>query len=296
MKPLLPLLLLLAFFGEIAAQPEFEKNGFYIWKVSVPMQPSYITGKSRENMEPVLSKTGQKFRVVHIKNNLAVLRILDYTRSIKVADKENNLAFKIMPGFFVFNYFGDNSKFNSISKNKVNARRYEEDQAYFTVPAETISNDKLVLVDEISKASLTAGVINFPFKFRTQKGKGDFNGSFNFGAAIGLKFKHKTWRKFEYALVSGYSISNILLDSSNTNANQGKLASSNNYTAFSFSLGFLVQYEKVQAGIFIGWDRLNRLNHREFKWDYQGKPWFSVGFGFAIFSEQKATAPSSVEQ
>jgi hypothetical protein len=49
----------------------------------------------------------------------------------------------------------------------------------------------------------------------------------------------------------------------------------------------IYKYQKVQAGIFIGWDRIGKLNQREFKWQYQGKSWISVGFGFAIFSGQK---------
>jgi hypothetical protein len=73
------------------------------------------------------------------------------------------------------------------------------------------------------------------------------------------------------------------------------LASTNNFTAFSFSLGILAEYQRVQAGIFLGWDRIGKLNQREFDWQYQGKPWISVGFGFAIFSGQKEKTEKNPE-
>ncbi|MEM8907938.1 MAG: hypothetical protein AAGD05_08850, partial [Bacteroidota bacterium] len=135
--------------------------------------------------------------------------------------------------------------------------------------------------------SLAFGIINFPFKARFAEDRFDFSGAFNFGAAIGYKFKHKSYRKFNFSVLTGYSISTVVLDSVSVRQNAKDLSATNNFTAFSFSTGLLFEYEKVQAGIFLGWDFLNRINQDRYGWKYQGTPWLSVGFGYSIFSNEK---------
>ncbi len=255
------------------------KIGLYKWKEAVRIKPCSINGSS-DPIPEITSMVGQKFRVLHI-DSVAIIQILDYTKRGKSKTK------KVIPEtyFYKYNFKGDTSSYKRLSDDEVNSRIYGDNQAYFKVKEELI--DQYATKESTNVSSLGAGVINFPFKYRPQKGKTDFSGAFNFGAGIGYTFKHKSWRQYTHSIISGYSISNIVLDSSNTNKNQGKLASTNNFTAFSFSLGYLIQHQKVQAGIFIGWDWLNKINQNEFDWRYQGKPWISIGFGFAIFSEQK---------
>ena len=274
--------------------------GLYIWKQAVMIQPADVNGTALNNGatppvndQPIASKSGQKFRVLQLvsNNTLAVIQVLDYTEKNTKTRK-----YKATSDFYKYNFKGTAGLYTGLTDEAVNSRSYGTNQAYFTVPIGIITDETLAIKEDKIGGALAAGVINFPFKYRPQKGMADFSGAFNFGAGIGYKFPHKSWRQFSYSIMSGYSISNVVLDSSNSNKNQGKLASTNNFTAFSFSIGFLAEYQRVQAGIFLGWDRISKINQREFEWQYQGKSWISVGFGFAIFSAQKEEAATEQQQ
>lgn len=254
------------------------KLGGYFWSESVPMVESSLDGTTRGNM--VLSIKGQKFKIVNIINDGVILRVLDYPSG--------------SPNFQLYNFKGPIGVYNALSAQAKTSRNYGANQQFFFVEF-----DKVVLyaiTDEKIRGSLAVGVINFPFKLRLQQGEEDFSGAFNFGAGIGYTLPHRSYSKYQYSFISGYSISSVNLDNSSTRRNQAQLESSNNFTAFSFSIGFLIQYEKAQAGIFVGWDQINRINQEQFGWKYQGKTWLSVGFGYSIFSNEKKSGSSDEVQ
>jgi hypothetical protein len=238
------------------------RYGHFIWTQSVLLTPCDKNGKTDDNATPIISEVGQKFVVILIPKNStdAVITILKY----KNAEQQN-----------IYNLKG-------------------KDPAYFNVSFADL--DQSAIKDSKVNGSLALGVINFPFKYRAQKGLADFSGSFNFGVAIGYTFSHKSYSKWNFSLVSTYSISNIVLDSASATKNQARLVSSNNFTSFSFAFGGLLQYDKVQVGAFVGWDNLNRSNQLTYGWVYQGKPWISVGFGYSIFSFGKTTDATATSQ
>lgn len=289
MKNVLLILFLLLSFCVSAQDVSVKKIGRYSWEEAVMLQPCDFKGADEKDaggnvLPPVISLPGQGFRLLKvIDGGFAIIQILDYTQ--QAASAKDGKMYMPTINFFKYNFSGDSAAYSILKSEEANSRNYGNKQRYFKVGTSLIED--YAVKDSKIGGSLAAGVINFPFKYRPQKGNGDFSGAFNFGAGLGYKFPHKSWRQFTYSVLSGYSISNVVLDSSNANKNQGKLASSNNFTAFSFSLGVLAEYQRVQAGIFIGWDRIGKLNQREFEWQYQGKMWISVGFGFAIFSGQK---------
>lgn len=296
MKKLFFILLLFVTIGINGQNSSQTMIGLYRWNAVVFIQRSDFNGEAltdRGNSK-TFSIIGQKFRVLQTINNdaFAVIQILDYNKT-KGSAKEIEKNAKL---FYEYNFKGTANDYKALQNRDVDPGAYDDHQVYFTVPIVYITNEKIAIREDIVQGGLAAGVINFPFKYRPQRDKSDFSGAFNFGAGIGYKFRHKSWRQFTYSVISGYSISNIVMDSSNANKNQGKLASSNNYTAFSFSIGMLAEYQRVQAGIFLGWDKISRLNQREFDWQFQGKPWISVGFGFAIFSTQKEKGSKDQEQ
>ena len=47
-------------------------------------------------------------------------------------------------------------------------------------------------------------------------------------------------------------------------------------------VGLMIQYKKVQAGIYFGTDFIN--NQTFYQWNYQGKPWFAFGVGYQLFN------------
>lgn len=261
------------------------KPGLYAWKESVPMQPCRLSdgvnakGSDSKPLPLVVSLPGQKFRALKVINRHVIIKILDYTF------KEKD-TLKPLPDFFRYNFHGSQDTYKTFSRAGTDLRNYEDSQLYFKISVDTL--EAYAREEKMINGALTCGVISFPFKFRPQKIGQDFSGSFNFGAGIGYTFKHKSWRSYTLSLLSGYSISNTILDSSSTTKNQSSLSSTNNFTAFSFSLGIMTEYQnKIQAGIFIGWDRINRINNNQFNWQYQGKPWLSIGFGVAVFSKEK---------
>jgi len=273
--------------------------GAYKWTSRILMARCTITGELEKDSAGKdilqLSIAGQKFNVIddNTVKGFVIIKILDYTISIR--DSNGGRVITPTPNFFVFNYKREPEQYNKykgLAPSKATARDYTNDQIYFLVSTDNL--DTYAANDERVSWALSIGVLNFPFKYRIQRNNADFSGAFNFGAGIGFKLPHPVWQKFTYSILSGYSISNVALDSSSINitSNLDKLKSTNNFTAFSFSLGLLVEYEKVQAGFFIGWDRISKINDGTFGWKYQGKPWVSVGFGYSIFSNEKPKSPS----
>lgn len=283
MKKCIILLLVCLILTPLFAQTnDNSKIGLYKWKEAVLIKHCNIDGTEIPQPE-VITKSGQMFRVLKIiEGSEVIIQILDYTESITSGKRR---TYQPTADFFKYNFIGTTVDFDSLTEEQVISKNYGQRQAYFKVGITLI--DQHATKESYITGSLAAGVINFPFKYRPQKGNSDFSGSFNFGAGIGYTFKHKIYSPYTHSIISGYSISNIVLDASNVKKNQDKLETTNNFTAFSFSLGYLIQYQSVQAGIFIGWDRISKINHLEFDWQYQGKTWISVGFGLAIFSSQK---------
>jgi hypothetical protein len=223
--------------------------------------------------DEITSEPGQRFNVLRIVDSYAVIQVLDY--------QENGAP---TPKFFKYNFRGTPSDYKIVKETDVKARNYGDRQRYFRVDVaylDACASDQTQI-----GGSLAAGIISLPFKYRPQKNNSDFSGVFNLGTGLGYTFSHKKSAVFTHSAILGLSISTISLDSSNTNRNQGQLASINNFSAFSCSIGYMIQYDRVQAGVFFGIDQLSKINQRQFEWQYQSRPWISVGFGFAIFSTE----------
>lgn len=249
----------------VLGQSEKSYVGLYSWNEVVFLHPY-----NHESKDSITSIIGQKFRVLKIKDGSAIIQILNYK------DSTSN--------FFNYNFGGKPAEFKALPPEKRESKSYSSNQRYFIIDTNYI--DSYATKDVLIRSSISIGAINFPFKYRPQKKYQDFSGSFNFGVALGVNFEHKSWRRYTHSILTSYSISNVVLDSISITSNYSKLSSTNNFTAFSFAVGYLIQHEKIQAGVFIGCDRINRINQQQFGWKYQGKPWLSVAFGIAIFSPQ----------
>lgn len=264
------------------------KLGLFEWTNALPMQPSLLSGTNEVDgggnaVPPIVSVVGQKFRIIstNIAAQTAVIQVLDYTNWDK-----STKSYTAKNQFYSYNFKGTPAQYAGLAPGANPARNYGAYQRYFRVTFKDVEDNSQPATS--IGAGLAIGVINFPFKFRALNNPKDFTGAFNFGAGIGLKFPHRISSKFTNSLITGYSISSVILDASNVRRNEQSLENTNNFTAFSFSIGYLLEYERVQAGLFLGSDMLNRINQNQFGWKYQGIPWVSVGFGFAIFSKEEA--------
>lgn len=209
----------------------------------------------------------QYFNVINVVGSDAIIQFVDY----KLGD----------PNIFQYTFKGTPTEYDKLDATAANMSEFGDKQFFFKIPLQQLEDFAARKI----KGSPAIGVINYPFKLRLQPGKQDFSGSFNFGAAIGYTFEHRSDRDWTLSILSGYSISNLNIDSAAVNKHKPDLQATNNFTAFSISIGAMFTYHsKVQVGIFMGTDRLSRLNQQYFDWIYQGNPWFSVGFGYSIFS------------
>ncbi len=258
---------------------ELESN--YFWKREVVMEAVNLNGT--KTGEVVISLVGQKFRVISEKEegDKVLIRILNYK---KVDDPGSN--------FYKYNYgtkdlakasLMDSAK--ALSAQDFKTGTFGDYQKYFLVDKSNIL--KHATPYSVIDHSLALGFLNLPFKARIQKGKEDFSGTFNFGSAVGYKFKHYSYSPWAHNVVLGLSFSNVSLDSVSVSKNHEDLSETNEFTALSLSVGYMLEYKNVQVGIFLGWDHIDRKVQSNYDWDYQGKPWISLALGYSIFSKEE---------
>jgi hypothetical protein len=237
--------------------------GPYKWTVRVLMEEVNINGDTLSPRVKTESLPGQLFDVLLILKDDVLIKITPYSTTTSAATLTYNIK----------------------SPEPAGGTREKDNLRYFKVSKEILQT--YAVANSYILPSLTFGLLNFPFKYRTSfSGNGDFAGAFNFGAAIGISARKKSYKNRTFSFISGYSISNTVLNQSDVRRNEKDLVTANNYTSFSLSFGPMVEYNKIQVGAFIGFDFLNRLNQDRFGWRNQGKLWFSIGIGYTIFSKQ----------
>lgn len=274
-------------------------NGSYFWNAPVFIQQCEVDGTIKKggnpakDVSPIDAPKGQQFNVLGLYKDTSrssveyvIIRILDYTVSTNKTDKKNPRLtgdnIKPTPFFYKYNFEGDTSLQQTLSSEEVNAHYYKANQKYFRVERKVL--EEYATKDTKLIGSMAFGIVTLPFKYRIQKGKQDFSGSFNVSAAVGFTFARKEYRKSQYTILVGAGISNVTLDSASVSRNANNLSSSNNFSALTMMTGVVLTYEKVQVGVFMGVDRLGIQNNLTYGWRYQGDPWLSIGLGFSIFS------------
>lgn len=286
-----------SFLSPNAQNQEVSALGLYKWNGRVFMQPCDAKGTEIPNSDLIISESGQYFTILAVGKSTVepyyIIQISAYKdKKGKIENDEMTRTSSdfLKSKYFLYNYQETkDSSYKLRSKIPLNLSQLGSNQKFFKVSIEIVK-EKAIREDRIG-AGVAFGVMNFPFKFRLQNT--DFTSNFNLGASIGIKCARKSWRKSGLSFLVGYGMSTINLDSASVTKNHQKLVSTNNFSAISLSIGCLFEFEKVQAGFFFGWDRMNRLNQKEFGWIYQAKPWVSIGFGYSIFSIEKETSSSS---
>ncbi|RYY52703.1 MAG: hypothetical protein EOO09_20590 [Chitinophagaceae bacterium] len=154
---------------------------------------------------------------------------------------------------------------------------------YFVMGRENLdSNCVKVFNKGWRSAAFTIGLVTMPTKLRLGRNF-DFQGNLSLGTTAGIKHRLSRYSPNYVNYLFGASLTGVSLDSFNT---KGRIAGQplNNVTVFSPSLGIVFEFGKAQAGIFYGWDLLNKSTQSRYGWIYNRKPWLSIGFGFSIFS------------
>lgn len=149
-------------------------------------------------------------------------------------------------------------------------------------------NDKKFMVDSVSfynsviqkvnknSDRVSFGLLTLPFKFRFLDDK-SFETNFNLNTTLNIRIT-QLWNAGFYGQV-GAGIGNTNLYNSNAvGVSTGEEINAATLTLLS---GVMLQYKKVQAGIYLGWDHIN--NQKNYQWQYNGKPWFGFGVGYQLF-------------
>ncbi len=155
---------------------------------------------------------------------------------------------------------------------KIAAGEREADR-YFLITADELKQNAVPF--EGGGLSAIFGTAVLPFKYRPQSGV--VTKDVSLGGIGGIRLNGS--RDNGIALCLGAAFSSITVDSLNTN---GEVKESKERAALTLPIGLVVDRDRIQFGVFIGWDM---LFDDDSGWRYQGQPWFGVAVGMSVFTQ-----------
>jgi len=176
---------------------------------------------------------------------------------------------------YVWNYKPNTSNYFLFNKDPKDGGR----QRFFLIPKTQI---ELISQEIFKQFSPVAGGVTFPFKYRHQDKL--FEPTFSLSATAGVRFDPARTNNFTMALLFGIGPS-----SADVNETNSTITSSTQLSAVTLSGSLVFEWQKVQLGLSVGFDNL--LSGNTNKWKYQGKSWYSVGIGIALFTSNKIQQP-----
>ena len=137
--------------------------------------------------------------------------------------------------------------------------------------------------------SITAGTIIVPVKLRwanDNTGRFEFAKDITLGPFFGVKKRMHRSKPMFISIGGTVGISSVSLN--NRNSNPSISPSVTDLAAFTKAIGVVFEYDRLQAGMFLGTDQINNNDTSNgeagYNWLYQNKPWFSIGFGYALIN------------
>lgn len=156
------------------------------------------------------------------------------------------------------------------AKLKSNA---QEADRYFIIQEEELKNSAVAYSG--SSISAIFGTAVLPFKYRPSHGV--VTKDVSLSGIGGIRFNGEDDNGI--ALCFGAAISAVTLDSLNTG---GEKRTNSERAALTIPIGIVVDRNRVQFGVFAGWDW---LFDDPSGWRYQGKPWFGLAVGMSVFTQ-----------
>lgn len=128
---------------------------------------------------------------------------------------------------------------------------------------------------------ITAGTLIIPVKLRFNQF--DFSKDVTLGPFVGWRTRlHNSSQSF-ISIGFNVGITSVTLNEGNAmKEDKTKIEKSVDLAAFTWSYGAILEFNKVQIGIFSGYDNISE--NSGYKWNYQNRPWISVGLGYSILS------------
>lgn len=205
------------------------------------------------------------------KNNLTV-NYLESEIQFKITkiDKVNGEYWlKVYPSYVKLKC---RKKDNCEEVNKKDRSLYYNDKVFKVTEEEFLA--KTEFYEPIDRFSI--GILNLPFKFRIQEER-SFETTFNINSLL----NYRIWQFYNtgFYLQAGAGFGSVKLNNNNSIGINDKAEI--DAVALSFLGGAMLQYKRVQAGVYVGWDHIN--NQKNYQWQYNGKPWVGFGIGYELF-------------
>ncbi len=175
-------------------------------------------------------------------------------KTLKAGAKENKSDAPKPAGHFNSEYYND--KFYTISKNDF--------------------NDKMVEVK--SEDRMSVGLLTLPFKARPQDGV-SFDTEYNLNGTFNIRLASVAQASLN--LQVGAGIGSVGLNSSNVHPNGTATTEPQDVAVLTWLAGTMIQYKKVQVGLYAGVDYIN--NQEQYHWKNNGNLWIGFGIGFNVF-------------
>lgn len=263
MKILFTFLLVIIIFSSHVHSQQTENTRIYEVMSNIPVVACDVIGNklSNENTFSVPPYRA-KFALVRWKNDSVVVRFLTWSNndSLKSRFNESLVRYRGLSG-------------DSVVRNN----------RYFLITKSDLDSNCIKVYNRgIKNSVFTLGLVTMPMKLRLGKNF-DFQGNLSLGTTAGAKFRISKYNPNYLNLLFGASISTVTLDSFSTG---GRVSGQpiTNMAVFSPSFGMVFEFGKAQAGIFYGWDFLNKSSQIQYQWIHDRRPWISIGFGVSIFS------------
>ncbi|WP_292892211.1 hypothetical protein [Nonlabens sp.] len=124
---------------------------------------------------------------------------------------------------------------------------------------------------------LSIGLLTLPFKARPQN-EFTFDTEFNFNSTLNWSFAYTNNVSINWQIGAG--IGTVGLNTSNSLGLEDDEAQ--DVSTITFLTGIMLQYNKVQAGVYMGVDNIN--NQSNYQWKSNGNMWFGFGIGYDLFN------------
>ena len=202
-----------------------------------------------------------------IDNTLKIIQ--DYLNQIDIEDYDND---SINEALVTYN---TNYKYDSYISGKKNGEKLK----YFKISKKDFNK---VCTKYFNRwLPVTAGIYSIPFKIRPKNF--EFEQDLNLGVSLGFPFRIFKTSETKWIVEPniGIGITKINLNSKNTDS---IVTTERTANALTLSSGVLLRFsEKINLGLFGGWDFLSKTN-KDTNWIYDRKLWIGVGINISFNS------------
>lgn len=164
-------------------------------------------------------------------------------------------------------------KQNNLKSWQINKSEFYNNLYFFVAIEDFLKYAKLVE----DKDLLSIGILTLPFKMRPQK-EFSYDTEFNFNSTLNIRLGDFYGSSFNYQIGAG--IGSVGLNSANSTGLEA--SESQDVAILTLLSGIMLQYKKVQFGLYGGVDYIN--NQINYGWKSHGDIWIGFGIGYNLFN------------